>query len=170
MCFIHESYETEYAELCVYLDVCVHTPYWGGRDPYFTGGVRRRCHIHYIRRKGPVLHGRSAKTVPYVSNWEEGTRIARAEYEDGAMICLYLYLTMTENNGYTWCICVCDCVTLMVCWCVIVCGSGDIWYWSCGHLSRIAGSKYTIMKNYSLSHTSCATFILFSCIMNTIHH
>ena len=37
----------------------------GGRDPYGTGGVRRRCYILY---------------------WEEGTRIARAEYEDGAMI------------------------------------------------------------------------------------
>ena len=37
----------------------------GGRDPYGTGGVRRRCYISY---------------------WEEGTCIARAEYEDGAMI------------------------------------------------------------------------------------
>ena len=37
----------------------------GGRDMYGTGGVRRRCYISY---------------------WEEGTRIARAEYEDGAMI------------------------------------------------------------------------------------
>jgi len=35
----------------------------GGRDPYGTGGVRRRCHVYQIGRKGPVLHGRSAKTV-----------------------------------------------------------------------------------------------------------
>jgi len=37
----------------------------GGRDPYGTGGVRRRC---------------------YMSCWEEGTCMAQAECEDGAMI------------------------------------------------------------------------------------
>ena len=37
----------------------------GGRDPYGTGGVRRRCFISY---------------------WEEGTCMAQAECEDGAMI------------------------------------------------------------------------------------
>ena len=67
-------------------------------------------------RKGPVLHGRSAKTVlyKYISGGrgragaggrgktvllhyiyiylEEGTRIARAECEDGAMIYIYVQL------------------------------------------------------------------------------
>jgi len=38
----------------------------GGRDPYGTGGVRRRCYIYRVGRKGPVWHGRSAKTVLYV--------------------------------------------------------------------------------------------------------
>jgi len=42
-------------------------------------------YIYHIERKGPVVHGRSAKTVMYISYWEEGTRIARAECEDGAI-------------------------------------------------------------------------------------
>ena len=41
----------------------------GGRDPYGTGGVRRRCYIHIYP--------------------EEGTRMARAECEDGA---IHIYL------------------------------------------------------------------------------
>ena len=42
----------------------------------------------YVGRKGPVWHGRSAKTVLYISCWEEGTCMAQAECEDGAMICI----------------------------------------------------------------------------------
>jgi len=44
-------------------------------------------YVHIVlRRKGPVLHGRSAKTVLYIYIYrEEGTRMARAECEDGAI-------------------------------------------------------------------------------------
>jgi len=80
---MYESYEIGCADIVL---LYIYTLCCGGRDPYCTGGVRRRCYITYIWRKGPVWHGRSAKTVLYISYWEEGTRIARAECEDGAMI------------------------------------------------------------------------------------
>ena len=80
MCMMYESYGIGCADIVL---LYMYTLCYGGRDPYCTGGVRRRCYINisggrdrygtgeggktgyisYIRRKGPVLHGRSAKTV-----------------------------------------------------------------------------------------------------------
>ena len=77
---MYESYEIGCADIVL---LYIYTLCYGGRDPYCTGGVRRRCYIYiylqegtriaraecedgaiyHIGRKGPVLHGRSAKTV-----------------------------------------------------------------------------------------------------------
>ena len=63
MCMMYESYEIGCADIVL---LYMYTLCYGGRDPYCTGGVRRRCYIYIY--------------------WEEGTRMARAECEDGAMI------------------------------------------------------------------------------------
>ena len=85
---MYESYEIGCVDYCVVISVHIvlrrKGPVWhgrraktvlyiilGGRDPYDTGGVRRRCYIYIIL--------------------EEGTRMARAECEDGA-ICIFLHL------------------------------------------------------------------------------
>ena len=72
----------------------------------------------YIWRTGPVRHRRGEDGVPIIYQ-EEGTRIARAECEDGAT--MYATLQMIENEWlcviYMYvCVCVCVCVTLRVCW------------------------------------------------------
>jgi len=113
-CYLHVC-----MHVCIYTYVCCIYLYNGGRDPYCTGGVRRRCYIYiypeegtriaraecedgaiytHIRRKGPVLHGRSAKTVLWYT-----------------YICIF-------TNDWKW-IAMCDtyvCVTLEVCWIVYV--------------------------------------------------
>jgi len=62
-----DPYGTGVVRRRCYMLLCMYILCYGGRDPYCTGGVRRRCYIHiYIYR-------------------EEGTRMARAECEDGAI-------------------------------------------------------------------------------------
>ena len=51
--------------------------------------------------------------VVYIIYQEEGTRIARAECEDGAMIHIFATLQMIENE---WLCVICMCVTLGVYW------------------------------------------------------
>jgi len=78
--------------LCVYRCMCIYI-ILGGRDPYFTGGMRRRCNIYIYPEKGTrIARAECEDGAIYISYWEEGTRIARAECEDGAMIYIYLYL------------------------------------------------------------------------------
>jgi len=61
MCMMYESYEIGCVDYCIAIYVPI-----------------------VLWRKGPVWHGRSAKTVLYIYiYWEEGTRMARAECEDG---------------------------------------------------------------------------------------
>ena len=63
MCMMYESYEIGCVDYCIAIYVPI-----------------------VLWRKGPVWHGRSAKTVLYIYiYWEEGTRMARAECEDGAI-------------------------------------------------------------------------------------
>ena len=64
------------------LPTCVYIHISRGRDPYGTGGVRRRCYIHISGGRDPYCTG--------------GVR--RRCYE-------YKWLRM---NGYVWYICVCD--------------------------------------------------------------
>jgi len=140
MCIIYESYEIGCADIVCILCGYTYILYIGGRDPYCTGGVRRRCYINiyleegagrepvgggrrcyciiytYIWRKGPVLHGRSAKTVlwyTYMCNFTN-------DWEWMAMCDIYVCVCVW-HQGYVGC--------------VIVYGIGDIWYWSCVHLS-----------------------------------
>jgi len=132
VCMIYESYEIECTDMVL---LCMYTLCYGGRDPYFTGGVRRRCYIYICReegtrmaraecedgaiyhvgRKGPVWHGRSAKTVLYIMLGGRdlyGTGGVRRRCYD---IHIIASLQMIENE---W-LCViqmCVCVTLGVCW------------------------------------------------------
>jgi len=53
--------------ILLHIDVCVYISYWEEE----TRSARAECedgaiYIYHIRRKGPVLHGRSAKTVLYI--------------------------------------------------------------------------------------------------------
>ena len=66
----------------VHLDVCVYILYGKEEGTRMQGGVRRRCYI---------------KMCIYICQ-EEGTRMARAECEDGAAIHIYATLSMIENE------------------------------------------------------------------------
>ena len=72
---------------CVYIYIL----YIGGRDPYCTGGVRRRCYIKYLEEGTGTAPEEGEDGVSIIYQ-EEGTRIARAECEDGATIYIYLQL------------------------------------------------------------------------------
>ena len=72
MWVIYGSYEIECVSKCMYDYICTYHVIIGGTDPYCTGGWGKTGYItHYI-----LL--------------EEGTRIARAECEDGASN-IYMY-------------------------------------------------------------------------------
>ena len=64
---------------------------YGGNDPYCTCRVRRRCYINISGGRDRYGTGGGEDGV-YIIYREEGTRVAQAECEDGAMIYIYLHL------------------------------------------------------------------------------
>ena len=128
-CYLHEC-----MHIGIYTYVCYIYLCNGGRDPYCTGGVRRRCHIYiyleegtriaraecedgaiytYIWRKGPVWYGRSAKTVLYTYVRRKGP----VWHGRSAKTVLYTYSCIFTND-WEW-MAMSDiyvCVTLGVCW------------------------------------------------------
>jgi len=96
-------------DVLVIVLLCMYTLCYGGRDPYGTGGVRRRCYVYIILGGRDPYGTGGVRRRCYISYWEEGTRMARAECEDGAII--IASLQMIENEWLCviqMCACVCD--------------------------------------------------------------
>ena len=45
VCMMYESYGIRRTDMVL---LCIYTLCYGGRDPYCTGGVRRRCYDRHI--------------------------------------------------------------------------------------------------------------------------
>jgi len=111
MCMIYESYEIGCVGYCVVIYVHIvlrrKGPVWHGRS------AKTVLCIYHIGRKGPVWHGRSAKTVLYIilgGRDPYGTGGVRRRCYD---IHIIASLQMIENEwllGYK-CVCVCVCDT-----------------------------------------------------------
>ena len=124
-------------------DGAIYIHILGGRDPYGTGGVRRRCYIYHIGRKGPVWHGRSAKTVL----WYTYNCILTDDWER---------MVMCEK-------CVHVCVTLGVCWMCY-----RIWQWNHQNTSLANWNEYHILGK-SVHVNQCITWsVMRYCIMRSI--
>jgi len=89
MCIIYESYGIGCADIvCI---ICTYILCYGGRDPYCTGGGRRRCYINISGGRDRYGTGGGEDGV-YIIYREEGTRITWMECEDGATVYIYLQL------------------------------------------------------------------------------
>ena len=113
MCMIYESYRIGCIDI-----VCIIYIYFVLRrkGPVMHGRSAKTVLYTYIRRKGPVLHGRSAKTVLYTYIRRKGPVL---HGRSAKTVLWYTYICIFTND-WEW-MAMCDtyvCVTLGVCWIV----------------------------------------------------